>query len=236
VRPDVDDFLLRWVTRETLRREWFFEQRDGNCRLMAELAVKLSETAQTWRRAVAPIAEWVAQSFWNDSRKPPRSDRTLPTPLTQRRRSEGRGNEFVPDAAPAHYPKKICFGCGATTRGGKHCPTCGREVSRGQLIEAAKVGRIVAQSAKSQGKRSGTQRQHRAAQLAWRSAPKPAWLTEDIYLAKIHPRLAGVPISTLASTLEVSEPYAADIRAGRRSLHPRHWQALAVLIGLHQGS
>jgi CRISPR/Cas system-associated endonuclease Cas1 len=35
VRPQVDAFLLDWITRETLKREWFFEQRDGNCRLMA---------------------------------------------------------------------------------------------------------------------------------------------------------------------------------------------------------
>ena len=30
VRPDVDAFLVDWITRETLKREWFFEQRNGN--------------------------------------------------------------------------------------------------------------------------------------------------------------------------------------------------------------
>ena len=34
VRPQVDAYLLDWLTREPLRREWFFEKRDGNCRLM----------------------------------------------------------------------------------------------------------------------------------------------------------------------------------------------------------
>jgi CRISPR-associated protein Cas1 len=63
IRPNVDDFLLQWVTREALKRDWFLELNDGNARLMAELAVKLSETAPTWRRAVAPIAEWVAQEL-----------------------------------------------------------------------------------------------------------------------------------------------------------------------------
>jgi CRISPR-associated endonuclease Cas1 len=232
VRPDVDDFLLRWVTRETLKREWFFEQRDGNCRLMAELAVKLSQTAQAWRRAVAPIAEWVAQSLWNDTRKPPRSDRTLPTPLTQRRRSEGRGKEFIPDAKYAPYPKKVCSGCGATTQGGRLCASCGREVLREGLIESAKIGRVVAQSPKSRRKLSETQRRHRAAQRAWDSSSKLPWLNEDTYLAKIQPKLAGITIYSLSSTLGVSESYAADIRAGRRLPHPRHWQALAELIGV----
>jgi CRISPR-associated endonuclease Cas1 len=52
VRPQVDAYLLDWITRETFKREWFLEQRDGNCRLMAQLAIKLSETAPTWGRAV----------------------------------------------------------------------------------------------------------------------------------------------------------------------------------------
>ena len=34
VRAQVDSYLLEWITRLPLRREWFFEQRDGNCRLM----------------------------------------------------------------------------------------------------------------------------------------------------------------------------------------------------------
>lgn len=53
VRPLVDSYVLDWITRTPLRREWFFEQRDGNCRLMGSFAVQLSESAQTWGRAVA---------------------------------------------------------------------------------------------------------------------------------------------------------------------------------------
>jgi CRISPR-associated endonuclease Cas1 len=49
-RPQVDAYLLDWISREPLRREWFFEQRDGNCRLMGSFAARLSETAQTWAR------------------------------------------------------------------------------------------------------------------------------------------------------------------------------------------
>src|SRR5262249_43467621 len=56
-RPQVDACLLDWITRGPFRREWFFEQRDGSCRLMGSFAIKLSETALMWTRAVAPIAE-----------------------------------------------------------------------------------------------------------------------------------------------------------------------------------
>jgi len=39
----------------------------------------------------------------------------------------------------------------------------------------------------------------------------------------------------MASALGVSEPYARDIRAGRRRPHPRHWQGLAELVGVSEG-
>jgi CRISPR-associated endonuclease Cas1 len=232
LRPDIDEFLLRWVTRETLKPEWFFEQRDGNCRLMAELAVKLSETAQTWRRAVAPIAEWVAQTLWSSVRKPGHQNQTLPTLLTQRRRSEGRGKEFILNVAAAPVPQKICPGCGATTRNGRHCPKCGREISKEKLIELAKLGRVAAQNPESRKRHSETQRRHEAAKRAWGASPEPAWLTEETYVEKIQPRLATITISAISSALGVSESYAADIRAGRHRPHARHWEILAKLSGV----
>src|SRR6266496_3279429 len=149
VRPQVDAYLLGWITREPLKREWFFEQRDGNCRLMGSFAALLSETAPTWGRVVAPFAEWVAQTLWSSIRRPARRDQTLPTRLTHRRRSEGRGNEFILDATPAPYPQKICPGCGAATRRGRLCQRCGREVSKEKLVELAKIGRAAALSPES---------------------------------------------------------------------------------------
>lgn len=50
-RPQVDAFLLDWIPREPLKRNGFFEQGDGNCRLRASLAVRLSETVPTWGSA-----------------------------------------------------------------------------------------------------------------------------------------------------------------------------------------
>jgi hypothetical protein len=199
---------------------------------MSSLAAQLSETARTWGRAIAPIAEWVAQSLWTPTRKTVSKKRMLPTRLTQRRRSEGRGNEFVLNAAPAPHPDRICHGCGITTRRGQNCPKCGREISKEKLIALAKVGRIKAQSPESRQKHSETQREHEAAKRAWRSSPKPDWPDEKTYVQEIQPRLAAVTISALASRLEVSEPYAAQVRAGRHRPHPRHWQALARLVSV----
>jgi CRISPR-associated endonuclease Cas1 len=89
VRPKVDSLVLNLLFSEQLRREWFFEQRDGNCRLMGSFAEKLSETAIMWRREVASFAEWIAKSLWNSRLRPIRSEAPA-TRLTQRQRSEGR--------------------------------------------------------------------------------------------------------------------------------------------------
>ena len=53
VRSKVDAFVLDWISREPLHREWFFEQRDGNCRLMGPFAARLSETIATWRSVLS---------------------------------------------------------------------------------------------------------------------------------------------------------------------------------------
>jgi hypothetical protein len=69
VRPHVDAYLLDWITTQPLKREWFFKQPNGNARLMKSLTERLSETAPTWARAVAPVAEWVAQALWSSGGK-----------------------------------------------------------------------------------------------------------------------------------------------------------------------
>jgi ribosomal protein L32 len=203
---------------------------------MASLAVRLSETTSTWGRAVAPIAELgctklLERKSQASSRREDITNASNPAPEERR---QGQGVHSRHHARP--YPENICPGCGTTTRRGRLCPKCGREISKEKLIELAKAGRVAAQTPESRKKRSEAQRRHGAGKRAWLASPKPAWLNEDTYLKKIHPRLAGVTISTLSSTLGVSESYAADIRAGRHRPHPRHWEALAELVGMKQDS
>ena len=89
VRPVVDAYVFDWLNRGPLRREWFFEQPNGNCRLMGSFAAQLSETAAAWRKAVSPYAEEAAKIFWQGRLK--RSPLTcLPTRLTQARRSRAK--------------------------------------------------------------------------------------------------------------------------------------------------
>jgi CRISPR-associated protein Cas1 len=238
IRPKCDAFVLNWLQSEPLRRSDFWEDRNGNCRIGSALAIKLCATSDTWRRLVAPVAEHVAQEIWSSVFKPTSTSKLarqlIATRLTQSRKRSVKGSDVPSVRAPK--PASVCRGCGATTRSGRHCPECGREVSREKLIELAKIGRIAAQSPESRKKHSDTQRRHEAAKRAWRSTPKPDWPDENTYVRQIQPRLAAVTISALASTLGVSEHYAADIRAGRHRPHPRHWQALARLVGVSGSS
>jgi len=231
VRPLVDSYLLDWITTQPLKREWFFEQRNGNARLMASLTEQLSETAPIWARAVAPVAEWVAQALWT-SRKNADSERLLPTPLTQRRRSEGRGKEFTPDAAPIVRRTKLCELCGAEGITNRYCRSCAVEMSRENMTRAALIGHARPMTARVRRQISKRLSEHAAANTWWSQSSLPAWLNEEFYVQKIQPQLRALKIREIAQAMKVSQPYAAFIRTGRRRPHPRHWESLARLTGI----
>jgi CRISPR-associated endonuclease Cas1 len=231
IRPEIDDFFLRWVTRETLKREWFFEQRDGNCRLMAELAIKLSETAPTWGRAVAPLAEWVAATLWSGRRKPSRGI-SLPTRLTQSHKREAKGGSPFPPPIPTPRRENICRGCGKfIQRRSIDCAQCQIDGATKRLVDAARIGRVAARSSEARAKHVASRRRHAVACSEWDESKQPLWLTSDVFTRQIQPLLAKIPASAIRSRIEISRWYAGKIRQGYRP-HARHWQALARLVGV----
>jgi CRISPR-associated endonuclease Cas1 len=231
-RPQVDAYLLDWITRQMLKREWFFEQRDGNCRLMGPFAVQLSETAMIWRRAVAPVAEWVAQALWNSHHRSSGRVQALPTRLTHRRRSEGRGNIFEVRTSVAPRHAKICEVCGAEGVKNRYCRSCAVEASRETMARVALLGHAKPRTKKTKARISKTLSDHAVANSWWDSSSLPSWLSEECYVQKILPRLRTIKVREISETMHVSKPYAAQVRAGRRRPHPRHWEAMAGLVGL----
>jgi hypothetical protein len=232
IRPQVDAYVLDWVTRTPLRREWFFEQRDGSCRLMASFARQLAETAPMWARAVAPVAERVAEMLWATTRRSrPQGDRR-PAVLTQQHQRAAKGRA----ESPANRPPTItraCSGCGVIlTRGQQHCADCARALLPESFERVMAIGRASANSPQAQAKRSATQRAHNRAVANWNPEDHPAWLTPTFYVEQIQPRVRRLPASAIARALQVSKAYAALIRAVKRRPHPRHWVALTKLVGL----
>ncbi len=230
VRPQVDTYLLDWITRGVMRREWFFEERNGACRLMGSFTVGLSETALAWRQAVSPIVETVVRKLSSTIRAST-WQMMAATHLTQRHRREAKGRLDLPALKPPR-PPKLCSICGNSIPTDKtYCASCAVGVRTEALVKAAKKGRIAAQNSEAQAKRAENRRRNAAAQRAWRSTDQPMWLTEEIYRQKVQPQLSGITVAALMSALGVSKPYATDIRAGRRQPHPRRWLTLARLVG-----
>lgn len=115
VRPQVDAFVLVLLRKHTFANGDFFENADGVCRVTVALTPTLAETAPRWARALAPIAERVAQALYDGRYRVPAAptalpadravsasgasgseastraeNRVLPTKLTEERRSRGR--------------------------------------------------------------------------------------------------------------------------------------------------
>jgi hypothetical protein len=196
-RPQVDAYLFDWISREPLRREWFFEKSDGNCRLMGSFAIRLSETARTWGLAVAPVAEWISHTLWSTLRKP--TPQIYPaTRLTQsRRRQVGDTASTVPANLGPHAPR-ICRTCGQPLKRGKgYCALCSIDVSRKNLIAAAKLGQVATHSSKSEALRAATQRRHASALRVWQQCENPDWLTGEFYRTEIQSHLAEITVIRL---------------------------------------
>jgi len=148
-RPHVDAYLLKWIMEGPLRREWFFEQRDGTCRLMGSFAMRLSESLSTWNRVVAPIAEWTSHMLWSTARKPARL-MLPPTHLTQSHRRQAKGKLNPPIADPPR-PTPLCQTCGTNvTAEHRYCPSCAVAVSTKELIKGAQKGRLASHSSEAQ--------------------------------------------------------------------------------------
>jgi CRISPR-associated endonuclease Cas1 len=229
IRPEVETWLLNWISSEPLRRSDFFETATGNCRLMSGLCKKLSDTCSVWRKLVAPWAEYVAQALWTASKRKHHSDLIRPTHLTQQRRTEAKGGVWEPRI---RLPKSehLCPGCGKTIRDeSRQCARCAVGNATQKMLDAARIGRLTAYAPEAQKKKAVKARANALAQHSWRESDQPAWLTDSYYSEKVQPMLAAMSASAIARQISVSRWYAARIREGYRP-HPRHWKALARLV------
>jgi CRISPR-associated endonuclease Cas1 len=231
VRSHVDAYVLDWITRQPLRRDWFCEQGDGNCRLTQSFAVRLAETAPIWRRAVAPIAEWVATQLWSTTQRRKPSFQA-PTHLTQVHRREAKGVSHEREIRVQHRIENLCPDCGKKIQDrSTKCARCAAPERITNLLNAAQIGRLTANGPEAQTKRAMKARTNALAQHSWKQSDQPGWLTPELFSEKIEPQLASVSMADIRRALGVSKWYASKIRQGYRP-HPRHWKTLATLAGI----
>jgi len=229
VRPDLESWLLRWVTNEPLRRADFFETSTGCVRLKSDFCARMSEIAPTLEKLISPWAEYVQSTLWQSTSGAKSAWQRIPaTRLTQHHRREARGQ---PSFREIEMPKlaHVCRDCCSLIRGNrKLCLNCAKRAMR----KTFRIGRKQAQQPEYLAKRADTMRAHKQAIRGWDPSGLPTWLTRDVYVKQIQPALASVPKLQIRSVLGVSEPYSSDIRAGKRIPHSRHWQALGRLVGM----
>jgi CRISPR-associated endonuclease Cas1 len=231
-RPDVDAYVLDWITKHPLSRSWFFEQRDGNCRLMSGFAAQLSATASMWRAAISPVAEWISRALWSTLPKPSRK-LSPATRLTQSYRSVSKGGDGSSPEPSVVRLTRVCPVCGNSLKDSRSrtCRTCTAAVNRKNMIEAAKLGRVSTHRAIAEARRGATQAKQRRALRDWNPDSHPKWLSEAVFRNEIQPLLSRIEVPRIAESIHVSYPYATSIRRGDRLPHPRHWQNLANLTG-----
>jgi CRISPR-associated endonuclease Cas1 len=234
IRPKVDAYVLSWMQRTALRRSFFFEERDGNCRLMSDLCRQLGDTIPIWAREVAPIVEWLAQSIWQTL--PHYANAWAPgTRLTQRRRREAAGMP-IPDVGKAPVMETVCQNCGkAVSRRRKLCRECNEQEMRDRWKAVQDRQRGQEMTAEAKQKSSMRMKDHRAALRNWDPSQQPPWLTEEFYKAKIQPALMNVSTRELAAAIGVRRSYISGMKRGEDIAHPRFWLKLTEILGVQAG-
>lgn len=247
VRPSVDAWWLALLQRRTFRARDFIETARGECRLRgprSALAEELAQTLPHWRKAIAPVAERVADALLHSLLQEP-GKRLIATPLTQQRRSEGRApfRRHPARLAPESRPQATCRQCGDALPRGREATcsdTCYRPYMREVVRPANLHGTERLQALRAQGQDPSrstvaltslgeTQRQRAAARGAWERTHDRQAYTAEAFRRDVLPGLAEQPLSALMRTTGLSVRYCSLIRRGESIPHPLYWEALRTL-------
>jgi len=113
---------------------------------------------------------------------------------------------------------------------------CAVEVSRENMAQVALIGHARPKTQRVKARISKTISDHAVANTWWDPKSLPSWLTEECYALRIEPLLRVKKVREIAEAMQVSQPYAAFVRSGRRIPHRRHWLALAELVSINAES
>lgn len=232
VRTHVDEYVLNWITRQTVRREWFFEERDGNCRLMAGFAARLAEAAPYLASAVVPVAETVAKALTSNRT----GSLSFDGPSgSKRRRPESFLDKPGSSRALPAVPR-VCARCGRVLKKDSElCRKCANADLTTSFVAVLAKGRKTSNVGEAQEKRAETQRRNAEAVRQWNPEDLPKWLSARVFSLRVLPALQKLRTVDVARCLTSSESYAAQVRTGKKTPHPRHWTGLAALARVPPG-
>ncbi len=243
VRPKVDAFVLELLRRRVFRASDFFETRQGVCRVLPPLTHSLAETAPTWAKGVAPVAEHVGHML---AATPGARISRITTPLTQKNRTAGRDGfrrkAKSSDTVRAALPPAACRMCGVVLEAPdrNYCDDCLPQRHREQAESFQKAGPTAMRRLMAEGRdpsHGGQAGRKRGASIATRNRETAEWNRShpgrpdpEQFKRNILPRLEGVPLQKIMKATGLSLYYCSLIRRGLYVPHPRHWSKLAELI------
>ena len=247
VRPSVDTWLYGFLAQNTFSKRDFFERRDGTVRLSSRITSELAATSSLWAAEAAPVVEKAARKLMASATK----NVHLPTPLTEKNRSDGRDQYRRRTSAPRLR---------ITADVGSACPECGklfRESGRQfcsnkcwekynievHLPQTADAGLEKLAQMRAEGRdpaHGGNAALRRGATNSQRARERAEWerrhgdidldAAKEQFRQKTLPKLAGFTLGDIVKVTGLSKRYASLIRRGVETPHPMHHASLKDLI------
>lgn len=254
VRPEVDEWLLAFLSNAAFAAKDFFERPDGSVRITRGIAQRLAETASLWRRAVSPVAEWVATELMRSPRRGLKVanrilEKRVPTRLTESNRSIGRaayrGSKARAQRSPGILKSKTCPECGNAVAGASNrfcSKQCWQAYNRALVVpKLSKAGPKALALYRSKGadpghggaaarKRGKTNARRARERAEWEKFGVDLEAERERFKKDILPALQAVPLSRIIKATGLSRRYASMIRRGMCIPHPARYEALSQLI------
>jgi CRISPR-associated endonuclease Cas1 len=238
VRPTADALLLALLTQRTLGKTDFAETRRGACRITPRLAATLAQTTPTWRSALAPIAQCVAQQLAHDPDARPGEYPTFSRAARPGLGGRDPGHPAAPRRSVGLSLPSTCSDCGdeLPNRRQRYCQPCrerrfiengtqAREQAAATLTALRAEQRDPAHGGRAAELRGRKNAAHQRAVQAWTGGPADP----EQFRSEIQPALRYLPVELLVNATGLSPHYCSMIRLGKRVPHPRHWANLGQL-------
>jgi len=247
VRPDVDAFVLRTLSEQTLSPRDFVETRIGVCRLAPDLARRLTESAPRWAARLTAVVHEVAAdlaappqtSHSSAASATPRLRAGLSEPLRGGTRAGGaRGDDRV---VAEDRPAWVCQDCGAVvSKGHRRCRSCA-DVDR-----LARMPRMIGASVASTARRraagiglrlSPMVAARRAAKISanqqaarrFRAGAPRRGADPELFRSDVLPLIQGLSLRALEEATGVSKTWWSLVKRGKKVPQERHWPVLLQL-------
>jgi CRISPR/Cas system-associated endonuclease Cas1 len=254
IRPYVEYWLFTYLKSTVFANRDFHELPDGEVRLSHPLNVHLAHTAALWRKACEPVAEWLARRFdracsassvraalapsaMSPSRAKPQSQPLIPAllpPLPGFIMATGGRRLSAPSvlrqrAGVREEPvPAMCWECGRALSADRRafCTDDCADDYRRATGKRRPVVEVAAPAAREPQREVAGQPVVEMLPRADRKA-LARWYAEEL-----QPRLSRMDPAEIERGAAVRRSYAYYIVAGTRVPHPRHYSALAALVGV----